>query len=165
MSLNTPETRRALHGLLLRLPIVGGLIRRIEGGRFARLFSTLIGAGLPAASALDLAKGGATNMAFAEALQDVRSALVEGRGIAEPLATANIFPAVLLDLARVGEESGRLGEVLGHAANILEEEAENEIQRGIALLAPLLTIGLGGVIAFVIASVVMAILSMNSIAM
>ncbi len=165
MSLNTPETRRAFHGLLLRLPIVGGLIRRIEGGRFARLFSTLIGAGLPAASALDLAKGGATNMAFAEALQDVRSALVEGRGIAEPLATANIFPAVLLDLARVGEESGRLGEVLGHAANILEEEAENEIQRGIALLAPLLTIGLGGVIAFVIASVVMAILSMNSIAM
>jgi general secretion pathway protein F len=165
MSLNTPETRRAFHGLLLRLPIVGGLIRRIEGGRFARLFSTLIGAGLPAASALDLAKGGATNMAFAEALQDVRSALVEGRGIAEPLATANIFPAVLLDLARVGEESGRLGEVLGHAANILEEEAENEIQRGIALLAPLLTIGLGGVIAFVIASVVTAILSMNSIAM
>jgi general secretion pathway protein F len=165
MSLNTPETRRSLHGLLLRLPIVGGLIRRIEGGRFARLFSTLIGAGLPAASALDLAKGGATNMAFAEALQDVRSALVEGRGIAEPLATANIFPAVLLDLARVGEESGRLGEVLGHAANILEEEAENEIQRGIALLAPLLTIVLGGVIAFVIASVVMAILSMNSIAM
>ena len=154
MSLNTPETRRAFHGLLLRLPIVGGLIRRIEGGRFARLFSTLIGAGLPAASALDLAKGGATNMAFAEALQDVRNALVEGRGIAEPLATANIFPAVLLDLARVGEESGRLGEVLGHAANILEEEAENEIQRGIALLAPLLTIGLGGVIAFVIASVV-----------
>jgi general secretion pathway protein F len=165
MSLNTPETRRAFHGLLLRLPIVGGLIRRIEGGRFARLFSTLIGVGLPAASALDLAKGGATNMAFAEALQDVRSALVEGRGIAEPLATANIFPAVLLDLARVGEESGRLGEVLGHAANILEEEAENEIQRGIALLAPLLTIGLGGVIAFVIASVVTAILSMNSIAM
>jgi general secretion pathway protein F len=165
MSLNTPETRRAFHGLLLRLPIVGGLIRRIEGGRFARLFSTLIGAGLPAASALDLAKGGATNMAFAEALQDVRSALIGGHGIAEPLATANIFPAILLDLARVGEESGRLGEVLGHAANILEEEAENEIQRGIALLAPLLTIVLGGVIAFVIASVVLAILSMNSIAM
>jgi general secretion pathway protein F len=55
--------------------------------------------------------------------------------------------------------------VLGHAANILEEEAENEIQRGIALLAPLLTIGLGGVIALIIASVVLAILSMNSIAM
>jgi general secretion pathway protein F len=104
-------------------------------------------------------------MAFAEALQDVRGALIEGRGIAEPLATANIFPAVLLDLARVGEESGRLGEVLGHAANILEEEAENEIQRGISMLAPLLTIGLGGVIALIIASVVLAILSMNSIAM
>ena len=165
MSLNAPETRRAFHGLLLRTPMVGGLIRKIEGGRFARLFSTLIGAGLPAASALDLARGGATNMAFAEALQDVRGALIEGRGIAEPLATANIFPAVLLDLARVGEESGRLGEVLGHAANILEEEAENEIQRGISLLAPLLTIGLGGVIALIIASVVLAILSMNSIAM
>jgi general secretion pathway protein F len=165
MSLNAPETRRAFHGLMLRLPMVGSLIRRIEGGRFARLFSTLIGAGLPAASALELARGGATNMAFAEALQDVRGALIEGRGIAEPLASANIFPAVLLDLARVGEESGRLGEVLGHAANILEEEAENEIQRGIALLAPLLTIGLGGVIALIIASVVLAILSMNSIAM
>jgi general secretion pathway protein F len=165
MSLNVPETRRAFHGLLLRAPVIGGLIRRIEGGRFARLFSTLIGAGLPAASALELARGGATNMAFAEALQDVRGALIEGRGIAEPLAAANIFPAVLLDLARVGEESGRLGEVLGHAANILEEEAENEIQRGIALLAPLLTIGLGGVIALIIASVVLAILSMNSIAM
>jgi general secretion pathway protein F len=165
LSLNTPETRRALHGLLLGAPLLGGLIRRIEGGRFARLFSTLIAAGLPAASALDLARGGATNMAFADALNDVRSALIEGRGIAEPMAASKIFPAVLLDLARVGEESGRLGEVLGHAANILEEEAENEIQRGIALLAPLLTIGLGGVIAFVIASVVMAILSMNSIAL
>ena len=165
LSLNTPETRRALHGLLLGAPLLGGLIRRIEGGRFARLFSTLIGAGLPAASALELARGGATNMAFADALNDVRSALIEGRGIAEPMAASKIFPAVLLDLARVGEESGRLGEVLGHAANILEEEAENEIQRGIALLAPLLTIGLGGVIAFVIASVVMAILSMNSIAL
>jgi general secretion pathway protein F len=165
MSLNAPETRRAFHGLLLRTPGVGGLIHRIEGGRFARLFSTLIGAGLPAVSALELARGGATNMAFADALQDVRGALIEGRGIAEPLASSNIFPAVLLDLARVGEESGRLGEVLGHAANILEEEAENEIQRGIALLAPLLTIGLGGVIALIIASVVLAILSMNSIAM
>ncbi|UEM23718.1 type II secretion system F family protein [Skermanella mucosa] len=165
VSVNAPETRRALHGLLLRAPVAGGLIRRIEGGRFARLFSTLIGAGLPAANALELARGGATNMAFADALKDVRGALVEGRGIAEPLAATRIFPAVLLDLARVGEESGRLGEVLGHAANILEEEVESEIQRGIALLAPLLTIGLGGVIAFIIASVVMAILSMNSIAM
>ena len=51
MSLNAPETRRAFHGLLLRTPMVGGLIRKIEGGRFARLFSTLIGAGLPAATA------------------------------------------------------------------------------------------------------------------
>jgi general secretion pathway protein F len=165
LSLNTPETRRAFHGLMLRAPLAGGLIRRIEGGRFARLFSTLIGAGLPAASALDLARGGAVNMAFADALNDVRSALVEGRGISGPMASTNIFPTILLDLARVGEESGRLGEVMGHAANILEEEAENEIQRGIALMAPLLTIGLGGVIAFIIASVVMAILSMNSIAM
>jgi general secretion pathway protein F len=165
LSLNTPETRRAFHGLMLRAPLAGGLIRRIEGGRFARLFSTLIGAGLPAASALDLARGGAVNMAFADALNDVRSALIEGRGISGPMASTNIFPTILLDLARVGEESGRLGEVMGHAANILEEEAENEIQRGIALMAPLLTIGLGGVIAFIIASVVMAILSMNSIAM
>jgi general secretion pathway protein F len=90
--------------------------------------------------------------------------MIEGHGIAEPLAAAKVFPPVLLDLARVGEESGRLGEVLGHAANILEEEAEAEIQRGIGLLAPLLTIGLGGLIAFVIASVVMAIMSMNTLA-
>jgi general secretion pathway protein F len=165
LALAMPETRRNLDGLLIRLPLAGSLIRRIEGGRFARLMSTLLRAGLSAPDALELARGAAVNGAFADALADVRAALIEGQGIAGPLAQAKIFPAVLLDLARVGEESGRLGEVLGHAANILEEEAETEIQRGIGLLAPLLTIGLGGLIAFVIAAVVLAILSMNAVVM
>jgi general secretion pathway protein F len=165
LALAMPETRRNLDGLLIRLPLAGSLIRRIEGGRFARLMSTLLRAGLSAPDALELARGAAVNGAFADALADVRAALIEGQGIAGPLAAGTVFPPVILDLARVGEDTGRLAEVMGHAADILEDEAEAEIQRNIALLGPLLTIGLGGLIAFVIAAVVLAILSMNAVVM
>lgn len=162
--LTTSDGRARWHGLVLRLPIIGPLRRKIAFARFARMLGTLLGNGVGMLQALALARDVAGNEVIARGLTEVAAQVREGGGLAKPLARAQVFPQLGVDLVGVGEESGHLEEMLIKAADIFDHEVKQSIDRAVALLVPVLTIGLGGLIAVIIGSVLVAILSVNELA-
>ncbi len=163
--LTDPIRRRAWHRRQLSLPLAGELVGKIETARFARMLGTLLANGVAMLEALSLVGGTLRNTALAAALDDVVTEVKEGRGLAGPLAQSGLFPDLAVDLVRVGEESGRLEDMLLKVAEIFERESERTINRLLALLVPGLTIGLGVLIAGIIGSILFAILGVNQLAL
>lgn len=162
--LKTPEFVAAWHRLQLRLPLFGDLRKKAEAGRFARSLGTLVGNGVPVPAALAIVKDTIENQVIQAAVARVVVSLKEGQGLSAPLDRSGVFPAVCIQLMRVGEESGALGDMLLQAADILERDVERSVGRLMTLLVPALTISLGLLIAGIIASVFTALLSINEVA-
>ncbi len=163
--LTTADGRNRWHGVLLRTPVLGSLRRRLAFARFSRMLGTLLANGVGVLSAMALAREVTGNEVLNRALAEVAVAVREGGGLARPLAKADVFPRLAVDLISVGEESGHLEEMLLKAADIYDSEVKRAIDRAVALLVPLLTIGLGALIAAIIGSVLVAILSVNELAL
>ena len=158
------DGRARWHGLVLRLPVIGPLRRKIAFARFARMLGTLLANGVGVLQALALARDVTGNEVIARAVTEVAVAVREGGGLAGPMARAQVFPRLGTDLIGVGEESGHLEDMLLKAADIFDAEVKQSIDRAVALLVPVLTIGLGALIAAIIGSVLVAILSVNELA-
>lgn len=154
--------RRAMSAALLRVPLVGALRRDSLAARFARLVSVLLGGGAPLLAALDDTTGSLSDpLARDEALR-VRGRLREGSTLSAALADGSLFPPLLAQLAAVGEEAGRLEELLGKAADILEERTERATQRLVALAEPAMIAFFGVVVGFVALSLLQAIYGVNA---
>jgi general secretion pathway protein F len=163
--MRSPALRRQRDTLVLRLPLFGGLVSRIEAARFSRTLGTLLRNGVSMLTALSLTAEIIGNSAVAQALSDVQRRLKKGDGLAEPLSQAGVFPPMAVHLVRIGEESGQLEEVLGRIAEIYDEEVRRAIQRVLGLLVPVITIILGILVAGIIGSVFSAILSSYNVAL
>ncbi len=151
-------------GRLLRLPLVGALIARLEAARFTRTLGTLLGNGVPLLDAIAIAKEVVANQVIAEGIRRVIEQVRQGEGLARPLTEARVFPPLAGHLMQVGEESGNLEAMLMQLAQIYEREVQSALRRLMAVLEPTLILGLAVVIAAIILSVVMAILSINNLA-
>jgi general secretion pathway protein F len=151
-------------GYLLRLPLVGALIARLEAARFTRSLGTLLGNGVPLLEAIAIAKEVVANQVIAEGIRRVTEQVRQGEGLARPLTEARVFPPLAGHLMQVGEESGNLEAMLMQLAQIYEREVQSALRRLMAVLEPALILGLAVVIAAIILSVVMAILSINNLA-
>jgi len=127
------------------------------------VLGTLIGGGMTLASSLMLARPVLANRVIAEAMERVIGAVREGGGLAGPLAQANIFPDLAVQMIRIGEATGRLDSMLLRLADLLDCEVQRTLDRSLALLVPVLTICLGGLVASIIASVMLAVLGINDL--
>jgi general secretion pathway protein F len=154
-----PASRARIDAWLLRAPLLGDLLAKVDTARLARTLGTLLGNGVPLLSALAIAKDTLANAALREALAEAASGVKEGKGLADPLERAALFPKLAVHLLSVGERSGRLDTMLLKIAEIFDREVRATIERLMALLVPALTIVLGLVIAAIIGAVLMAILS------
>jgi len=163
-ALRRPTARLAWDRWLLRLPGLGGMITRGAVARFARTLSTLHTNGVPLPQALSLVRDTVGNGALAVALDGVRVELTQGRGLTEPLRRTGLFPPLALHMLHVGEESGHLNEMLLRVADVYDGEVERAVERLLTLLVPVVTLGLGLIIAVIIASILVAILSINDLA-
>ena len=157
--LNDPRRRQVWDRRILRLPLFGELIRKIEAARFSRTLGTLLANGVSALAALTMTQGALSNGAIAAAVGDVRARLKKGEGLAEPLRDAAVLPPLAVQLIKVGEESGQLEQMLLRVADIYDEEVKRTIQRLLGLLVPAITIGLGVMVAFIVGSMLAAIMS------
>jgi general secretion pathway protein F len=164
-ALRTVEGRRRWDGAVLKLPVLGPVVAKTRTVHFARTLGTLIDGGVPLVPALQIARETAGNAVFAEAIDAVLEQAKSGKGLAEPLRRAGVFPALACRLVAVGEESGRQKEMLLKIANTLEAETRRLVDRLIALLTPALTVILGVVVAAVIGSILTAVLSVYDLAM
>jgi general secretion pathway protein F len=164
-ALRVSSFRRRYDAALLRLPILGNLFAAIEIERFNRMLGTLLTNGVELPTALGLAKDVLWNTALSDAVRETAASLREGEGFVRRLARARVFSAATLDLVQIGEETGKLDEMLIRQADLDEQRTRHTIDRLLALLVPCLTILLGLVIAGLIGSMLIAILSVNDLAL
>ena len=161
--LQDEAVRSRLDARVLRLPLFGDLIWKMETARLAHTLSTLLKNGLPLLSALTLAKEVVSNRKISVLLDEAGEELKHGRGLAGPLVRLEALPDLALQMIRVGEESGALDAMLAKVATIYDRETRNSVQSMLSLLEPVLIIGLGVVVAGIIISILMAILGANEL--
>jgi general secretion pathway protein F len=154
-----PESRAWIDRSLLKVPLLGGLLTRLDTARLARTLGTLLANGVPILNALAIATQTIGNAALREALDETATAVKEGKGVADPLARSGRLPPLAVRLIAVGERSGHLEAMLLKIADIYDGEVRSTVDRLMSLLVPALTLSLGLVIAAIIGAVLMAILS------
>lgn len=160
-----PASRYKWDKRLLGLPLVGDLVGKLEVARFSRTLGTLIGNGVTLLTALSIVKDTLSNTVMAEGLTVVATQLKEGKGLGKPLMETGLFPKLAVHLVMVGEETGKLQEMLIRIADIYDREVHSTVKRMLALMEPVLILGLGLVIGGIIMSILVAILSVNDLAM
>lgn len=150
--LKTHAGRVSFDRFLLNLPIMGDLMKKVTLTEFARTLSLLLGAGISLLQALEIVTQGVNNIIYKEALQDVYKQVEKGVSISKAMAKYEDFPPILHQMMSVGEETGKLDEVLGKLATYFEQESEQAVKNLTAAIEPLIMIVLGiGVGAMVIA--------------
>jgi general secretion pathway protein F len=151
------------HKRLLGLPIAGAIIVKMEVARFARTLSILLHNGIPLLKALSIVKDTMGNRVLAAGIERVVSSLREGQSLAKPLAESTDFPPFAIHMIGVGEQTGTLPEILTQVADTYDRDTRTTIKRALALLEPMLILVLGVIIAAVIISILVAILSVNDL--
>lgn len=159
------EFKRRRDRWLLKLPIVGDLITKIEVARFSRTLGILLAHGVMVLTALGITAEAVANRSISEAIKGLAGKLGGGEGLAGPLAETGLFPRLATQLIRVGEESGQLEAMLLRVADIYDGEVKHTLQRMLSLLVPVMTIFIGIVVAAIIATMLTAIMSTYDISM
>ncbi len=162
--LANPSSRYRWDQWFLTLPLVSDLIKKLEVARFSRTLSTLLHNGVPLLTALSIVKETLNNRVLAESMGGVAESLKQGHGLAQPLSEVTHFPPLAAHMIKVGEETGNLEEMLEQVAEVYDREVRSAIKKFLALLEPALILGLGVIIAGIIMSILVAILSVNELA-
>ncbi len=142
----TESGRFIWDGILLRMPIVGPLQRKTAIARFTRTFSTLVAAGVPILSAMDIVADTAGNEVVARALKGARAAIKEGETIAKPLSESPVFPSMVVQMVAVGEETGALDQMLSKIADFYDEEVSQAVDALTSVIEPVMMATLGVIV-------------------
>lgn len=160
----TPQGRFVWDRWRLRVWVLGQLLTKREVGRFARTLGTLLKSGVPLLQALEVVQDVVGNAVMSRALKEVRVGVREGQGIAGPLGRSGTFPTLALQMVSVGEETGRLDEMLMRVAEYYERDTYNQVKRLTSLLEPMLILVMGLAVGFVVVSMLSAVFSINDVA-
>jgi len=159
-----PVKKKVWDGRFLKLPLVGTIILHKETANISRTLGTLLGNGVSILAALVIVRETVDNLVLAAAIQDTEEQLKQGKNMSDALLEKGIFPKMAMQMIKMGEETGRLEEMLLRVATIYDKQLRVSIQRILALLEPVLIISLGLMIAGIIVSILLAILSVNDLA-
>lgn len=132
------------------MPLFGPIVMKTAVSRFSRTLGTLMSSGVPVLSALAIVKETSGNEVVAKAVQDVYAAVKEGEGIAAPLGKTKVFPEMVISMVEVGEETGKLPEMLDKIANTYDEEVDNSVSALTSLIEPLMIVGLAGIVGTIV---------------
>lgn len=149
---------------LLAGALFGNLIRQIAIARFSRTLATLLKSGVPLLTSLDIVKNIVGNVRLAQVVDESREAIKEGESIAAPLKRSGEFPPLVYHMVAIGERSGQLEEMLTNVANAYDAQVETKIGALTSLLEPLMIVGMGVIVAFIVFSILMPILQINNLA-
>jgi general secretion pathway protein F len=149
--------------LVLQAPIFGKLVRMIAIARFSRTLSTLLKSGVPLLAAMDIVRNIVDNSVLSAVVEKARDSIREGESIASPLKRSGEFPPLVYHMIAIGERSGQLEEMLVNVANAYEDQVEVRVNALTTLLEPLMIVTMGGVVAFIVFSILMPILKINTL--
>lgn len=159
----TESGRLRLDTIKLKIPLVSDLTKKVEIARFSRTLGTLVHSGVPILPALVLVRDIISNQVISSALEEVHNRVKEGEKLAGPLADLGLFPSLAIQMITVGEETGRLDEMLLRVADNYEKIVRNLIKRYIGMLEPVMILGMGVVIGSIVITMLMAIFRMNDL--
>jgi type II secretion system protein F len=159
----TPEGRLQWDRLLLQLPRVGSLTMKIETARFLRTLGTMLKSGVPVLGALAVVGDMMSNQIVARSVQRLSDSVKRGGTVASGMREHGQFPSLAVHMVRVGEETGRLEEMLLKAADTLEGDVRTDLKRMIGLLEPAVILAMGVLVAFIVVAMLLAIFSINDI--
>ncbi|GAC1618258.1 MAG: type II secretion system F family protein [Candidatus Acidiferrum sp.] len=156
----TPQGRFVLDSILLKLPVLGLLLRKIAVARFTRTLGTLISSGVPILEGLDITAKTAGNAVVERALIQVRRALEEGKSLTEPLKDSQVFPGMVTQMIAVGEQTGAMDAMLSKIADFYEEEVDAAVKDLLTALEPVMIVFLGLVVGGVVISMYLPLFSL-----
>lgn len=159
----TEQGRQKWDAFLLKTPVLGGMIRMLAIARFTRTLSTLLRSGVPLLTAMGIVKALVTNTVLSQVIEDARESIKEGESIAGPLKRSGEFPPIVYHMISIGERSGSLEEMLTNVADAYDSQVETRIAALTSLLEPVMIVMMGGVVAFIVFSILMPILQMNTL--
>jgi len=161
---STDQGRAALDRRMLGLPLAGGIVFEFEVSKFARTTGTLLGNGVSLLKAISIAIDTVDNRVIRDALQVLPPAVKGGQRMSIALEESKMFTPMVIQMIRVGEESGSLDKMLLELAKVFDDHVQSGVKRGLALLEPILILTMGFIIAVIIIAILMGILSVNNLA-
>ncbi len=159
----TPQGRAQWDQILLRLPIAGALALKVETARFARTLGTMLKSGVPVLGAMAVVGDMMSNQAVGSAVGRVADGVKRGGTLAAGMHEHTAFPALAVHMVRVGEETGRLEEMLLKVADTFETDVRSDLKRVLGLLEPAIIVGMGVLVAFIVVAMLLAIFSINEV--
>jgi type IV pilus assembly protein PilC len=154
-----PKGKKFAHQLLLRLPVMGPVMRKIAVARFTRTLGTLLSSGVPILDALDIVARTAGNVVVEEAILYARLRISEGKNMAGPLTETNVFPPMVVQMVGVGEQTGALDTMLNKIADFYEDEVDVAVGALTSLIEPVMMVGIGGTVGVVLIAMYLPIFS------
>jgi len=142
-----------LDKLKLRIPVVGELVQKMAISRFSRTLGTLVNSGVPVLRALEIVAETAGNVVISKAVDEARASVREGQRISRPLAASGMFPQMVTQMIDIGEETGRMSDMLVKVATFYDNEVEVAVKALTSLIEPALIIFLGGIVGFIVGSI------------
>jgi general secretion pathway protein F len=158
----TPKGRAWFDRAQLRAPIFGELIRMLALARFAKTLATLLSSGVPLLTALDIVKNIVHNSVLSQVIEGARDAIREGESIAAPLKRSGEFPPLVHHMIAIGEKSGQLEEMLQNVARSYDAQVDMRVSALTSLLEPVMIVGMGVGVAFIVFSILMPIMQLNT---
>jgi type IV pilus assembly protein PilC len=158
----TENGRRVVDGTLLKMPIMGPIMRKIAVARFCRTLSTLMASGVPILDGLDITAKTSGNSIIEDAIMTTRKSIERGETIAAPLKETGVFPGMVVQMIGVGEATGALDTMLGKIADFYEEEVDVAVEGLLTLLEPLMIAFLGGAVGGIVIAMYMPIFDLIS---
>jgi type IV pilus assembly protein PilC len=149
-----------LDKLKLRIPVIGELVQKMSISRFSRTLGTLVNSGVPMLRALEIVSETAGNVVIAKAVTDARNCVREGQKISAPLEASGMFPPMVTQMIDIGEETGRMSDMLIKVASFYDQEVEVAVKALTSLIEPALIIFLGGIVGFIVASIMVPMFTM-----
>jgi general secretion pathway protein F len=157
----SPSGRYKWDQFVLKLPVMGGLARKVAVSRFAKTLSTMLASGVQLLRAMEIVKNVLGNSVLTKVIEEARESIREGESIAQPLRRSGQFPAIVCHMIAVGERSGQLEQMLENVASTYDLEVDIAVGRMTTLLEPLMILAMGGTVGFVVFSILMPIMEMN----
>ena len=152
-----------IDALILKIPIIGDMLRKVAVARFCRTLGTLTSSGVPILEGMEITARTAGNMVIQNAIMKSREAVEQGRNIAGPLAETKVFPPMVIQMVGVGEATGALDAMLSKVADFYEDEVDNAVAAMTSMMEPLIIAILGGVIGFIVVAMYMPIFNLANV--
>ena len=156
----TPSGELQLDKLILKIPVIGNMMQKVILSRFSSTLAILLGSGVDLISSLNIVEDVVGNKVYANALVEARGQVREGVSFSRPLANMPIFPSILVQMVKIGEESGNLVMMLNKVSNFYDREVGNAVEASISLIEPLMIVFLAGVVGFIVISIVLPMFEM-----